>query len=97
MEIRLLSGSTTGKVAKSVRDVALARLRRISGRNDFNPASIVQVRWLLYDHLKFPLQKRYGYVATNNGALLLLALHAETEEQRAALRSLVQWRRKVKQ
>lgn len=84
-------------VKNKVSEAALSQLRRISGRDDFNPASIVQVRWLLYDHLKFPVQERHGYVATNNGALMLLSLHADTEDKRLALLNLVRWRREVKQ
>lgn len=77
----------------------LAILRDIAGHPDFNPNSHDQLIWFLFEHLKFPVvlrSKKTNKPSTDKNAMVLLALHAETDRQRAALMSLVRVRKATK-
>lgn len=81
------------------RDEGLAILKQIAGHSAFNPASPIQLRWFLYDHLKFPILKRTeksNAPATDKEALVLLSIHAADGPQRDALKNLSKWRRSDK-
>lgn len=74
----------------------LAVLREIAGHADFNPNSHDQLTWFLYDHLKFPVVLRSPKTnrpSTDKNAMVLLALHAESDKQKAALMALVRVRK----
>lgn len=78
------------------RTEALDTLQRIAGHPEFNPASPIQLRWLLYDHLKFPILKRTDATnapSTDKEAMVLLSIHAAEGAQREALKNLAKWRR----
>lgn len=74
----------------------LHELKCIANHPEFNPASPVQLRWLLYDKLQFPILKRTdatGAPSTDKEAMVLLSIHASEGQQRSALKNLAKWRR----
>lgn len=74
----------------------LNALKHIAGHPEFNPASPIQLRWLLYDHLKFPVLKRTDATnlpSTDKEAMVLLSIHASPGVQHDALKNLAKWRR----
>ncbi len=75
------------------RDDALLRLRHIA-QGAIEPSKPAHLKYLLFDQLKFPVVMRTatGNPSTNKDALVLLALAADTDEQRAALSALVDLR-----
>jgi len=79
------------------RDHSLYNMRKILGWNDFNPRSVVmQLRDALYNKLKFPIVKRTDKTnepSTDKEAMILLALHAETNDQVDFLKNLVKWKK----
>lgn len=81
-----------------IRDAALGKLRALAGHPEFNPGSPVQLKWLLFEHLKFPVvkQTKKGAPSTDKEAMILLALHIQEKEQEAALDALIKWRRASK-
>jgi DNA polymerase I-like protein with 3'-5' exonuclease and polymerase domains len=80
------------------REDALAIIRRIAQNPAFNPASIIQLRALLFDTLKFPIVSRTakGAPSTDKKAMVLLAASADTDDQRDVLSALMKWRRTSK-
>jgi DNA polymerase I-like protein with 3'-5' exonuclease and polymerase domains len=84
-----------GPRLKIQRDDAAAAMRNVAG-STFNPASPPQLRDLLFKKLKFPIvarSEKSGLPSTDKKAMVLLALHADTPEQRGFLKSLMRWRR----
>jgi DNA polymerase I-like protein with 3'-5' exonuclease and polymerase domains len=82
------------------RDRCLAELRRLAGHESFNPASVSrQLKWFLFDHLKFPVVKKTkkGAPSTDKEAMILLALHTKPgTDQEKALKTLIEWRQAEK-
>lgn len=73
---------------------ALATLCQIAGHPEFNPRSPIHLRYLLFTQLKFPIvsMTEKGSPSTDKNAMVLLALHADTDEQKQALRALIEYR-----
>lgn len=76
---------------------SLAGLRNAGGPT-FDPAKPAQLRWLLFDKLKFPVVKETenGLPATDKEALMLLDVAADSDEQRSVLRLLSEFRQAQK-
>lgn len=77
------------------RDHALSKLQAYAGDPAFNPNSHPQLLDFLFDRLRFPVVKKTakGAPCTDKEAMVLLGLHAETEEQQGALLELLRFRR----
>ncbi len=77
---------------------ALTELRRIAQNPTFNPASPMQLRPMIFERLGFPIVKRTrkGAPSTDKEAMVLLGLHAESEDQIGFLRNLVKWKKNNK-
>lgn len=85
-----------GPYLRVERAEALATLQTLAADAGFNPASPGQLRVFLFEKLKFPIvlrSEKSGLPSTDKNAMALLAIHAESNEQRAALRALVRWRK----
>lgn len=67
----------------------------MAGDPGFKPGSLPQLRRLFFERLGFPIvmQTEKGAPCLNKEVMVLLALHANTPEKRAALSNLVTWRR----
>ncbi len=78
------------------RDQALATLRALAGHGGgFDPAKPTHLRHFLYEYLRFPVVKtsqKSGLPSTDKDAMVLLALYAQTPQQIAALKALVDYR-----
>lgn len=85
-----------GPYLRVERAEALATLRTLAADPAFNPGSPVQLRAFLFDKLKMPVvlrSEKSGMPSTDKSAMALLALHAESPEEKAALKALVRWRK----
>lgn len=76
----------------------LGILQGIARNAAFNPGSPEQLKEILFQRLGFPVVKRTdkGSASTDKDAMVLLALHAQTQEQVQFLQSLVSWRKAAK-
>lgn len=100
-EINKKTGQPTGKLKglgpqlRQTQAAALKTLQTIAGSAGFDPNKPVHLRYLLFDQLKFPIVKRSksgDHPSTDKDALVLLALVADTPEQKAVLRALIEQR-----
>lgn len=100
-EIDKKTGQPTGKLMglgpqlRQTREAARRVLCQIAGGSGFDPQKPVHLRYLLFDQLKFPIVKRSAsgdHPSTDKDALVLLALVADTTEQKAVLRALIEER-----
>jgi DNA polymerase-1 len=84
-----------GPRLRQQRNEALGALRKLADDEHFNPGSIVQLRRLLFEKLKFPIvaETPTGAPSTDKEAMVLLGLHADTPEQFDTLMGLVRWRK----
>ena len=85
-----------GPYLRVERAEALATLQSLAGDPLFNPASPVQLQRFLFETMKLPVVLRSEKTqkpSTDKNAMALLAVHAEAEEQKAALKALVRWRK----
>lgn len=74
---------------------ALATLRQLAGHSSFDPMKPAQLKWLLFDRLKFPIVKMSEsglHPSTDKEAMVLLALAAGTAEQRACIKALADFK-----
>lgn len=87
---------------KRQRERALGELRKLSGKDDFNPSSTTQLREFLFTTLKFPKLRFTESVdpttgennpSTDKKTMALLALHADTPEQKRGILALVRFRK----
>lgn len=76
---------------------SLALLRQIAGPT-FDPGKPAQLRWLLFEKLALPVvaETASGLPATNKEAFMLLDVAADSDEQKATLRGITQWRQAQK-
>lgn len=87
-----------GPRLRVMRDESLAELQRIGGA-DFNPGSVLQLRKVLFEQLKFPIKSRTpkGDPSTDRQALTLLTtVYAETDDQLKFLGALAKYRKVCK-
>jgi len=84
-----------GPKLRKHRGEALGVLQSIAGNSEFKPGSVIQLRKLLFERLRFPVVRTTdkGSPSTDKQAMILLALHAESDAQIAALKQLARWRR----
>lgn len=75
-------------------NLAFAQLQYIAGRSNFDPLKPTDVRALLYDRLTLPVVKLTpsGLPGTDKEAMTLLALAADNDWQRAAIKALADFR-----
>lgn len=76
-------------------DDALMTLRQLAGSSTFDPMKPQQLRDFLFTRMGLPVVKysrKSGLPQVDKEALMLLALGAETDDQRAALRGIVVFR-----
>lgn len=88
-----------GPYLRGERQEALNVLRQLSGDPQFNPASPIQLQKFLYETLGFPVvarSKKSGKPSTDKNAMVLLSLHADSPERKAALKNLVKFRKSDK-
>lgn len=88
-----------GPRLRRLREESLSTLRQIGGA-DFNPGSVLQLREVLFNKLKFPVKSKTekGDPSTDKQALTLLTtVYAETEEQLRFLGALARYRKVSKQ
>ncbi len=81
------------------RDEALVMLRQVSGNSGFEPSKPAQVQALFFQKLGFPVvlkSEKTGAPKVDKEALMLLELLAATQEQRIALRGVIQFRQAEK-
>lgn len=87
---------------KRQREKALGQLRRLAADSEFNPGSQPQLQRLLFETLCFPVVRRtekvnqetgLGNPSTDKKAMTLLALHADSPQQKEALMALVRFRK----
>lgn len=76
------------------RDDALVRLREIAGSPSFDPNKPEHSRYLIYDQLKLPVLKetKSGLPSTDKDAMVLVALAANTAQQKAAIGALADFK-----
>lgn len=81
------------------RDDAMMMLRQVSGNAAFDPAKPAQLQDLFFRQLGFPVvvtSQKTGKPKVDKEALMLLELMATTQEQRTALRGVIEFRQAEK-
>lgn len=104
--VDLVRRDALGAHLREDRQAALLELRGLAQNHGtlntngspFKPGSVIQLRKLLFEGLKFPIVARTkkGAPSTDKKAMSLLALHADTPEKILALHALVKWRKNDK-
>lgn len=84
-----------GPMRRRQMNAALQLLRYVAGSSSFDPMKPAQLRWLLFDRLRLPIVKMAksgAHPSTDKEAMVLLALAADNDWQRAGIKGLADFR-----